>query len=41
MQSLLLPAKGTMIIINGGLALLGLGFVIKYALKKFLTKKSD
>ena len=39
MEILMLPAKGTIVIINGGLLLLGIAFFVKYAIKQFIARK--
>ena len=39
MQLLELPARGTAILIQGGLALLGVALAAKYAFKRFMAKK--
>ena len=40
MQVLHLPPQGTMVIIQGGLALLGAAFAVRWAIKRVLDKKA-
>ncbi len=40
MQVFDLPPQGTMILIQGGLALLGVAFAAKWAIKRFMSKKA-
>ncbi len=39
MEVLQLPAKGTLIILQSGLGLLGVTLAVKYAIKRFISKK--